>query len=227
MIVSLQGVDKIYPPHQPALRKLNLHINGGDFIFIAGASGAGKSTLLKLLLGSERASAGTVAVLGKNMSMASEYEIAQVRKRIGIVFQDFRLLKRKNLLENVSLPLEIRNYKKSDIEARSLAMLDALGLRDRAYDYPVTLSGGEQQRVAIARALVGKPDLLFADEPTGNLDTHMSRIVFNLLLEANAAGVTVVVASHNLAMIEELNLRTVVLDKGEIVGDFEQPKGVR
>lgn len=220
-------MEKVYPPHQPALRKLNLHINEGDFIFIAGASGAGKSTLLKLLLGSERASSGTVAVLGKNMSQASEFEIAQIRKRIGIVFQDFRLLKRKTLLENVSLPLELRNYKKKDIETRSLAMLDALGLRDRAYDYPPTLSGGEQQRVAIARALVGKPDLLFADEPTGNLDTHMSRIVFNLLLEANAAGVTVVVASHNLAMIEELNLRTVVLDKGEIVGDFEQPKGVR
>lgn len=223
----MQGVDKVYPPHQPALRKLSLRVNEGDFIFIAGASGAGKSTLLKLLLGSERASSGTVSVLGKDMSKASEFEIAQIRKKIGIVFQDFRLLKRRTLLENVSLPLELRNYRKKDVETRALAMLDALGLRERANDYPPTLSGGEQQRVAIARALVAKPDLLFADEPTGNLDTHMSRIVFNLLLEANAAGVTVVVASHNLAMIEELNLRTVVLDKGEIVGDFEQPKGVR
>jgi cell division transport system ATP-binding protein len=223
----MQGVDKVYPPHQPALRKLSLRVNEGDFIFIAGASGAGKSTLLKLLLGSERASSGTVSVLGKDMSKASEFEIAQIRKKIGIVFQDFRLLKRRTLLENVSLPLELRNYRKKDVETRALAMLEALGLRERANDYPPTLSGGEQQRVAIARALVTKPDLLFADEPTGNLDTHMSRIVFNLLLEANAAGVTVVVASHNLAMIEELNLRTVVLDKGEIVGDFEQPKGVR
>jgi cell division transport system ATP-binding protein len=223
----MQGVDKVYPPHQPALRKLSLRVNERDFIFIAGASGAGKSTLLKLLLGSERASSGTVSVLGKDMSKASEFEIAQIRKKIGIVFQDFRLLKRRTLLENVSLPLELRNYRKKDVETRALAMLEALGLRERANDYPPTLSGGEQQRVAIARALVTKPDLLFADEPTGNLDTHMSRIVFNLLLEANAAGVTVVVASHNLAMIEELNLRTVVLDKGEIVGDFEQPKGVR
>ena len=222
-MINLHNVQKIYPPDQPALRNVELKVRQGSFVFIAGASGAGKSTLLKLLFAAEEASSGQVLVAGRNLAEMDAAGIAALRREIGVVFQDYKLLPRRSVVENVAFGLEVRGVAAADRRRLARRMLAAMGLEDKAERMPLTLSGGEQQRVSIARALIHRPRLLLADEPTGNLDPDMTQIVFDLLLEANAAGVTVVVATHNLAIIEELNLRTVVLDRGRIIGDFEKP----
>ncbi len=225
-MIKLNNVQKVYPPEQPALRNIDLRVAPGDFLFIAGASGAGKSTLLKLLFGAERASTGEVIVGGRNMNTIASEGIALLRREIGVIFQDYKLLQRRTVLENVAFGLEVHGVLKADRNALARKLLKAIGLEERADALPMTLSGGEQQRVSIARALIHKPKLILADEPTGNLDPDLTNVVFDLLLEANARGVTVVVATHNLAIIEELNLRTVVLDRGKIIGDFASPRGV-
>lgn len=225
-MISLNNVHKIYPPNQIALKGINLKVEAGDFLFIAGASGAGKSTLLRLLFGAERASSGQVIVSGRNMQSIERDHIAFLRREIGVVFQDYKLLPRRTVLDNVGYALEVQGIAQADRRQVALMLLSAVGLEDKAQVLPQTLSGGEQQRVSIARALVHKPRLIFADEPTGNLDQEMTKVVFELLLEANAAGVTVVVATHNLSVIEELNLRTIVLDRGKIIGDFDRPQGM-
>jgi cell division transport system ATP-binding protein len=226
-MINLHGVQKLYPPDQAALRNIDLRIYPGEFVFVAGASGAGKSTMLKLMFGAERASAGQVVVGGRNLSTVTGNAVAHLRRDIGIVFQDYKLLPRRTVIDNVAFGLEVQGVGK--VERRRLAMLllKAMGLEDRADAMPAMLSGGEQQRVSIARALIHKPRIILADEPTGNLDAEMTNVVFDLLLEANAEGVTVVVATHNLAIIEELNLRTLVLDRGKIIGDFESPRGLQ
>jgi len=224
-MIHLHGVTKSYPPSQIALKSIDLKVHPGDFLFIAGASGAGKSTLLKLMFGAEKASSGQVVVGGRNLSSMSRDGIASLRREIGVVFQDFKLLPRRTVLDNVAYGLEVLGVGYRERRRLALLLLHAMGLKEKADVYPVTLSGGEQQRVAIARALVRKPRLILADEPTGNLDHEMSRLVFDLLLEANASGVTVVVATHNLAMIEALNKRVIVLDRGKVIGDFESSSG--
>jgi len=225
-MISLCNVHKVYPPEQPALKSINLRLGEGEFVFVAGPSGAGKSTLLKLLFGAERPSAGEVVVAGRNMSEVGPQEIAYLRREIGIVFQDYKLLLRRSVIDNVAFGLEVLGVKARARYTSAMRLLEVLGLADRARSMPLALSGGEQQRVAIARALIHKPRLILADEPTGNLDPDMTKVVFDLLLEANAAGVTVLVATHNLAVIEELNLRTVVLDRGRIIGNFQKPRAL-
>lgn len=225
-MIHLHNVLKSYPPDQTALAGITLLVENSDFLFIAGASGAGKSTLLKLLFGAERSTSGEVVVGGRNLSKVGSDEIAHLRREIGVIFQDYKLLPRRTVIENVAFGLEVRGVSEDERKRVALKMLEAIGLQDRANAFPMTLSGGEQQRVAIARALLPRPRLILADEPTGNLDQRMTTVVFDLLLDANAAGTTVVVASHNLAIIEDLNLRTVVLDKGKIIGDFESPRGM-
>jgi cell division transport system ATP-binding protein len=226
-MIHLYNVLKTYPPHQVALKDVNLRVEQGDFLFIAGSSGAGKSTLLKLLFGAEAATSGEVVVGGRNLTNLESNSVMLLRREIGVIFQDYRLLQRKTVIENVAFGLEVKGVSKKDRIDVSRRMLNAVGLLDKENMYPRTLSGGEQQRVAIARALIHKPRVILADEPTGNLDQRMTDVVFDLLLEANAAGSTVIVASHNLSMIEELNLRTVVLHDGKIVGDFDSPKGIQ
>jgi cell division transport system ATP-binding protein len=206
---------------------VDLKVGEGEFLFIAGASGAGKSTLLKLLFGAQQCTTGEVLVAGRNIATVGRDGIASLRREIGVVFQDYKLLPRRTVLDNVGYGLEVLGVGVKERRRLALLLLHAMGLQDRADAYPVTLSGGEQQRVAIARALIRKPRLILADEPTGNLDHEMSRRVFDLLLEANAAGVTVVVATHNLGMIEELNKRSIVLDQGRIIGDFSQAHSLR
>ena len=225
-MIHLHNVQKSYPPDQTALAGITLKIYPGDFLFIAGASGAGKSTLLKLLFGAERSSSGEVVVGGRNLNTLPRSSLYTLRRDIGVIFQDYKLLPRRSVLDNVSFGLEVRGAPEAERKELSMLLLKSIGLEDRAHALPMTLSGGEQQRVSIARALIHKPRLILADEPTGNLDHHMTDVVFNLLLEANAAGTTVVVASHNLAIIEELNLRTIVLDRGKVIGDFENPRGI-
>jgi cell division transport system ATP-binding protein len=225
-MIHLHNVSKLYPPDQAALRGVDLKVNAGDFLFIAGASGAGKSTLLKLLFGAEQSSTGEVLVDGRNLGSVGKDGIAGLRRHVGVIFQDYKLLPRRNVLDNVAYGLEVLGVGVRERKRLALLLLHAMGLQDRSEAYPQMLSGGEQQRVAIARALIRKPKLILADEPTGNLDHSMSRRVFDLLLEANAAGVTVVVATHNLSIIEELNKRTIVLDRGKIIGDFVNAKGL-
>jgi cell division transport system ATP-binding protein len=182
---------------------------------------------LKLLFGAERATKGQVVVGGRNLSNVHGNDISLLRREIGFIFQDYKLLPRRTVVDNVAFGLEVQGVEYAERRELALRLLGSMGLRERAESYPLTLSGGEQQRVAIARALIHRPRLILADEPTGNLDPDMARVVFDLLLEANAAGVTIVVATHDLARIEELNLRTVVIDSGKIIGDFERMRRVQ
>lgn len=225
-MIHLHGVSKVYPPDQAALRGLDLKVAEGEFLFVAGASGAGKSTLLKLLFGAEKCSSGEVLVGQRNLASIGRDGVAELRRELGVIFQDYKLLPRRSVLDNVAYGLEVLGFGVRERRRLAMLLLHSIGLQDRADAYPITLSGGEQQRVAVARAMIRKPRLILADEPTGNLDQEMSRRVFDLLLEANASGVTVVVATHNLSIIEELNKRTVVLDRGRIIGDFVHAGGI-
>ena len=224
-IITFHRVDKVYPPNQAALRGIDIHIKRGEFVFIAGSSGAGKSTLLKLLFAEERASRGQVVVAGRDLVTINREQIPSYRRGIGVIFQDYKLLPTRSVLENVAFSLEVLGARKKERNEMAQALLEAVGLKERLNASPLTLSGGEQQRVAIARALINKPQIILADEPTGNLDPDMAAAIFNLLLEANKCGATLIVASHNLALIEELNKRTLVLDKGRVIGDFAHPRG--
>jgi cell division transport system ATP-binding protein len=226
-MIHLSNVSKFYPPDQTALRGVDLKVKPGEFLFIAGASGAGKSTLLKLLFGAQQCTTGEVLVGGRNLAAIGRRGVAELRREIGVVFQDYKLLPRRTVIDNVGYGLEVLGVAAADRKKLARLLLQAMGLQDRAEAYPMTLSGGEQQRVAIARALIRKPKMILADEPTGNLDNEMSRRVFDLLLEANASGVTVVVATHNLGMIEELRKRSIVLDRGRIIGDFPEGNSTR
>lgn len=228
-MLSLKNVSKVYPPAQTALSGVTLEAKQGDFIFVAGASGAGKSTLLKLLYGAETPTTGDLTVCDVHLESHSRSGmkshrrgwIPAFRRQLGIIFQDYKLLPRQTVVDNVALSLEVQGVTRAARRRRARMLLEEIGLGDKADQYPPVLSGGEQQRVAVARALIHRPKLILADEPTGNLDHEMAKIVFDLLMEANAAGVTVVVATHDLAMIESLGFRTVVLDRGKILGDFE------
>lgn len=220
-MITLRNVFKYYPPQQAALHNVDLKLGDGEFLFIAGASGAGKSTLLKILFGAEIASSGQVVVGGRNLSSVDRASISALRQEIGFVFQDYKLLPRRSVVDNVAFGLEVKGIPLRERRNLATKLLESIGLGDKADAPPFTLSGGEQQRVAVARALIHQPRLILADEPTGNLDRDMTRVIFDLLLEAHRAGVTVVVATHDLATIEELNLRTIILDRGKIIGDFE------
>jgi cell division transport system ATP-binding protein len=221
--VSLSRVEKRYPPDQLALRGIDLKVEKGEFVFLAGASGAGKSTFLKLLFGQESATSGQVLVEGRNLAHLDREHVAGLRRQIGVIFQDYKLLPSRTVLDNVAFTLEALGVRKKERQQMAFKMLCAVGLKDKVNSLPQTLSGGEQQRVSVARALVNKPSLILADEPTGNLDPEMTQAVFDLLIEANRLGTTVIVASHNLALIEEMNRRTIVLDHGKLVGDFSSP----
>lgn len=226
-MINFRNVRKEYPPDQTALRNVDLRVEEGEFVFLVGASGAGKSTLLKLIFAEDRPSSGQVLVGGRNLATVNTDSIAILRREIGVIFQDYKLLTRRTILENVAFPLEVQAVRARERSRLALNMLETIGLADRANSLPQTLSGGEQQRVAVARALINRPRLVLADEPTGNLDHEMSKVVLALMLDAHKAGTTILCATHNLALIESLNLRTIVLDKGKIVGDFENPRGLR
>ena len=224
-MIHLRHVDKVYLPNQTALRDIDVLIKSGEFVFLTGASGAGKSTLLKLLFGQERATRGDVIVDGLDLRTVNTEQIFQLRRRVGVIFQDYKLLMTRTVLENVAFSLEAIGVRKKERFQLAYRMLDVVGLGERIHAFPPTLSGGEQQRVSIARALVNRPRVVLADEPTGNLDPDMTIAIFNLLLEVNRCGATVLVASHNLTLIEQLNRRTLVLDRGKLIGDFERPAG--
>lgn len=212
-------VYKYYGKDHIALEDINLKIEKGEFVFLVGSSGAGKSTLLKLIVGEERAEQGQILIGGKNISRLKETQIPFIRRNLGFVFQDFKLIQRKTVFENIALPLEIVGASGGEIRKRVPEVLKMVQLEHRRDKFPPFLSGGEQQRVAIARALVNRPPLLLADEPTGNLDELLSAEIMDLLKNIHISGTTVIVATHNQQLMTKMGRRTIVLQNGKILSD--------
>lgn len=218
-VLVLHDVTKTYPNGKEALRDVDLVIPEGDFVFLVGPSGAGKSTLLKLLFRDEIATHGDVVLDGQDLARISRRQVPKVRRKIGIVFQDFKLLPRKSVWENVAFALEVTGTPRRRIRPAVDRVLALVGLTAQAAQMPGQLSGGEQQRTAIARALVHDPRLIIADEPTGNLDPLISWEILQLLLRINELGVTVLMATHNADVVTALRKRVVALEEGRIIRD--------
>lgn len=216
-MINFDRVGKRFEQHD-ALRDLSLNIDAGEMVFLTGHSGAGKSTLLRLLMLLERPTSGVLTVNGRATKDISRRDIAGYRRDFGIVFQDHQLLFDRSVFANVALPLEIAGFEQRDIERRVRAALDKVGLLQRERANPAMLSGGEQQRIGIARAVVARPKILLADEPTGNLDPELSAEIMALFEAFNRVGVTVLIASHDLALISRLKHRIVTLKAGRLVG---------
>jgi len=211
----------VYKNGSQALDGVSFEVKKGDFVSIVGQSGYGKSTILKMMIGEERPSEGKVFVAGNDISNISGHDSHLLRKKVGMIFQDFKLLPKKTVYENVAFTLEVSNVKKEEIEEDVPQVLNLVGLSHKADKFPDSLSGGEKQRVAIARALVDRPDVLIADEPTGSLDSLNTWDVIRLLLKINELGATVILATHNREVINMLNKRVITLDKGRIIRDEE------
>lgn len=221
-VVEFRSVRKIYSNGTIALNNINVNISKGEFAFIVGQSGSGKSTMLKLILKEEDPSEGEVFVNGYNVSALKRREIPYLRRSLGAVFQDFRLLPNKTVYENVAFAMQITEALPREIRRQVPMSLALVGLSKKADVYPGQLSGGEQQRVALARALVNNPALLIADEPTGNLDPETSWEIMKLLSEVNCRGTTVIVATHEKGIVDSMKKRVIAIDKGSIVRDQEK-----
>jgi cell division transport system ATP-binding protein len=215
-MIQFSHVYKTYPGDIHALKNVDLLIEKGEFVFLTGPSGAGKTTLFRMLSAFDKVTSGQLQVAGYDLTKISASEIPYFRRRIGVVFQDFRLLKDRTLAENVALPLQIRNERSSSTDRRVHDILEQVGLSHKADQYPEFVSGGEQQRTAIARALVHQPGILIADEPTGNLDPKLAKEIMDLLERVCAQGTTVFVATHDLHMVEERKKRTLQIFDGMI-----------
>lgn len=222
-MIELKGVSKKYPNGTVALQNINLKIEKGEFAFVVGSSGSGKSTLIKMLLKEEDPSEGEVFVNGYEVSSMNRNQVPYLRRSLGIVFQDFRLLPNKTVYENVAFAMQITEALPKEIRRQVPMALALVGLSRKANVYPSQLSGGEQQRVAVARALVNNPSLLIADEPTGNLDPETSWEIMKLLSEVNHRGTTVIIATHEKNIVDAMKKRVIAIDKGTIVRD--QQKG--
>lgn len=221
-IICLDNVSKSYSTGAPALNNVSLSISPGEFVFIVGDSGSGKSTLIKLLLRELTSSSGSVYVMGYDLGKLTHRQIPQFRRNLGVVFQDFRLLKDRNIYENVAFAQRIVETPVKEIRRNVPAILATVGLAGKYKSKPRQLSGGEQQRVALARALVNDPSILLADEPTGNLDPNNSWEIMKLLEEINASGTTVLVVTHNSEIVNAMRKRVITLKKGVIVSDEEE-----
>jgi len=218
-MIQFAQVSKRYPNGQDALRNVDLDIAAGEMAFLTGHSGAGKSTMLKLICLMERATSGQVIINGKNLNKIKRRQIPSVRRDIGMIFQDHRLLFDRSVFDNVALPLMIAGYDHREIGRRVRAALDKVGLLSKEKNTPIMLSGGEQQRVGIARAVVNKPPLLLADEPTGNLDPELSAEIMKLFEQFNQVGVSLLIASHDLSLLAQMHYRTLVMKEGRLVQD--------
>jgi cell division transport system ATP-binding protein len=218
-VIRFSRVSKTYPNGVTALRDVSFHIAKGEFAFLTGHSGAGKSSILSLIFAEQQPDAGEVKVSGFPVSALRPAQIPRLRRKLGIVFQDFRLLPYRTVEENVAFALEVTGAPRAAIPGRVMRVLTRVGLAGKARVYPRELSGGEQQRVAIARALVNDPPIFLADEPTGNLDERATRGIFQLLQEINAGGAVVVMATHNLALVRGTPYRVLELKAGQIVYD--------
>jgi cell division transport system ATP-binding protein len=221
-VIRFQHVSKTYPSGVEALRDISFHIAKGQFVFLTGHSGAGKSSILSLILAEQTPNLGDVRVSGFPVTRLTANQIPKLRRKLGVVFQDFRLLEYRTVEENVGFALEVTGARREGIPARVIRVLTQVGLASKARVYPKELSGGEQQRVAIARALVNDPPIFIADEPTGNLDERAARGIFQLLQQINGGGTVVVMATHNLALVRDTPYRVLELKSGQIVYDSAQ-----
>lgn len=218
-MIKFDTVSKQYLDKQEALSNISFEISKGEMAFVSGHSGAGKSTLLKLILAIEKPSSGQLIANGVNISRISRRQIASHRRKIGTVFQDHQLLNDRTVFDNVALPLEICGYHHLEAARRVRAALDKVGLLKKERSYPEALSGGEQQRVGIARAVVNRPSIILADEPTGNLDPELSAEVMRVFEQFKSVGVCLLVASHDVSLLERLNYRTLILSDGKLLED--------
>ena len=218
-MIHFDNVSKRYPGGYEALSGVNLHLDEGELAFLTGHSGAGKSTLLKLLMLLERPTSGALLINGKNVSRLPNFRIPSYRRQLGVVFQDHQLLMDRTVFDNVALPLQVAGFSRKETGRRVRAALDSVGLLSKEKQSPLALSGGEQQRVGIARAVVHKPRILLADEPTGNLDPELSAEIMNLFQRFQDVGVTVLIATHDIDLINRLNHRIVRLEQGTVVDD--------
>ena len=215
-MIRFDNVSMGYGTDDRVLRDLSFEIESGSFQFLTGASGAGKTSLLRLLFLQERPMRGAITLFGKDLQTLAKRELPAIRRRIGIVFQDFRLLNHLSVYENVSLPLKVRGRAESSYRADVIELLKWVGLSECIAEFPQRLSGGEQQRAAIARALINQPELLLADEPTGNLDPELSARLLRLFIELNRGGTSVIIATHDLALMDQYDARRMVLDGGRL-----------
>jgi len=227
-MIEFHNVTKRYEGGYEALTNVSLQLGDGEMAFLTGHSGAGKSTLLKIIALIEKPTRGQALLNRINLNTVSRHRIPYIRRNIGIIFQDHQLLFDRPVFDNVALPLQIQGYRPQEVAKRTRAALDKVGLLHKEKSMPITLSGGEQQRVGIARAVVHKPLLLLADEPTGNLDPVLSREIMQIFVEFNQVGVTVLVASHDLGLIDELDKPRITLNRGQLIlndliGDEREP----
>ena len=218
-MIEFRNVHKVYDNGSIALEDVSIHIEKGEFVLVCGHSGAGKSTFIKLLSHEVKPDSGTVMVNDVDVTRIKSSKVPYLRRKLGIVFQDFRLLPSKTVFENIAFALEVIEEKPKVIKEKVLNVLELVGLSDKANDLPQDLSGGEQQRVAIARAIVNKPLVLIADEPTGNLDPQTSRDISDLFKAINNSGTTVVMVTHDMDMVSYLNKRVIALEGGRVVSD--------
>lgn len=223
-MIRLENVTKVYKGDVVALREANLNIDKGEFVFLVGASGSGKSTFIRLLNREETPTSGRIWVAGKDVGSLGSSKVPYLRRNIGCIFQDFKLLPAKTVAENVAFSLEVIGRPRSVVRSQVPAILDLVGLGDKADRFPDELSGGEQQRVSVARAFVNRPLILLADEPTGNLDPATSVGIMRLLERINKTGTTVVMATHDRGIVDTMRRRVIELEKGDIVRD--QSRGV-
>ncbi len=221
-MIEFHHVSKTYPPAFRALKDISLEIDKGELVFLAGPSGAGKSTLLKLLFREEEPSAGQILLEGKNITRLASRGVAALRRKIGLVFQEFRLLPGLSALDNVALAAEVVGVAKNDSRTKAYRLLRELGLHQRYDAKPLTLSAGEQQRIAIARALINNPMLVLADEPTGNLDAEMAQETMRLLLKSRQQGATIMIATHDLGLVDRYGSRVISLRRGELAEDLRR-----
>lgn len=218
-IVVFDKVSKVFVDDSPALENIDLRIMHGEFISLVGASGAGKSTLLKLISAEEEPTSGRVFFNGRDISAINRKHLPYYRRNIGAIFQDFKLLPQKTAFENVAYALEVYGKPTEEIMEEVPEILEIVGLAGKSKKFPRQLSGGEQQRIAIARALILRPDIIIADEPTGNLDPGSAEEIIDLLLEVNGLGTTVILATHNKGLVDKIDRRVIVLDDGHLISD--------
>ncbi|MBR3592305.1 MAG: cell division ATP-binding protein FtsE [Clostridia bacterium] len=218
-VIEFRGVSKTYPSGTHALEDVNIRINKGEFVFVVGSSGAGKSTFMKLIMREEKANTGIINVNGFNLTKMSRKKVPLLRRTMGIVFQDFRLIPTMNVFDNVAFAMHVVGESGRGVRREVSKALSKVGLGDKARSMPMQLSGGEQQRVGLARALVNSPDLIIADEPTGNVDPNMSYEIVNLLTEINKRGTTILMVTHDHNLVRDFKHRVIMLDKGRIIAD--------
>lgn len=221
-IIRMNHVKKTYKTGVTAIHDLNLNIEKGDFVFIIGSTGCGKSTVIKMLYREEKPTSGKILVGGLDVGKLKNNKVYKLRRKIGVVFQDFKLLPKSTVYENIAFALEVLGTPKDEIYSKVIKSLELVGLKHKANNYPHQLSGGEQQRVAIARSIVNGPKLLICDEPTGNLDETTSMEIMNVLEEINKMGTTIIMVTHDTEIVDRMKKRTILLDSGRILKDYEK-----